>query len=525
MPDLMTALRNADAAGDTEAATRIAAMIKSQNQPDQSLGDQALGVAENIGSIVSGAIAEPVAGIAGIAQSINPFAEEGAGAEAVSSTREALTYQPRTEAGKEQQQAIGEALQPIGEAISSAETVLGESTLDMTGSPFLASIAHSLPTAALEVLGFKGSKKITGAPKAPTTKQVQKAVVESAPEIAQIKKASNAIYREIDDSGVTVKPEKVSSLVNRISTKTRKAGIDADVTPKAAGALNRFNKELGEAKNISDIDTLRKVAQGVAGQLDNTEKALGNIMISEIDDFLDNLNPSDLTVPSKKGADVGKKFKAARKLWGRARRSEMIQEAIEQGGNAASGAENGIRVKLRSIANNKKKSKFFSKKELDAINDVVKGDFKTNIAKLVGRFGFSEGGATNVLSSLAGSFGGASVFGPAGAIAVPAAGQASRVVAQKLTKNKAKFTDAIVRAGNDANEITKAYLTIVPKSKRSVQDLSDLLSDPNLNLEELKLISNETVKDAIEVAKGKRAINMSASALAGTAREKEQQQQ
>jgi hypothetical protein len=30
MADLMTALRNADAAGDTEAATRIAAMIQNQ---------------------------------------------------------------------------------------------------------------------------------------------------------------------------------------------------------------------------------------------------------------------------------------------------------------------------------------------------------------------------------------------------------------------------------------------------------------------------------------------------------------
>lgn len=522
----MNALRNADAAGDTEAATRIVAMIQEQNKPeDQSLGEQALGVAENIGSIVSGAVAEPIAGIAGIVQSLNPFADEGAGAEAVAATREALTYQPQTEAGQQQQEVIGETLAPAGEVISSVESGLGGAALDMTGSPFIASIAHSLPTAALEILGFKGAKKLTGPAKAPTTKAIQKAVVESSPEISQIKKASNAIYREIDDSGVTVKPSKVSSLVSRIDAKTRKAGIDVDVTPKAAGALKRFKSELGEAKNISDIDTLRKVAQGVAGQLDNTEKALGNIMISEIDDFLDTLNPSDLTVPSKKGADVGKKFKAARKLWGRARRSEMIQEAIEQGGNAASGTENGIRVKLRSIANNKKKSKFFSKPELDAINDVVKGDFKTNIAKLVGRFGFSEGGATNVLSSLAGSFGGASAFGPVGAIAVPAVGQVSRVIAQKLTKNKARFTDAIVRAGNDADEIAKAYLTAVPKAKRSIQDLSDLLSDPNLNLDELKLIANETVKDAVDVAKGKRVINLSVSALSGIAREKEQRQQ
>jgi len=36
MPDLMTALRNADAAGDTEAASRIAGMIKAQQSGPES---------------------------------------------------------------------------------------------------------------------------------------------------------------------------------------------------------------------------------------------------------------------------------------------------------------------------------------------------------------------------------------------------------------------------------------------------------------------------------------------------------
>ena len=57
---------------------------------------------------------------------------------------------------------------------------------------------------------------------------------------------------------------------------------------------------------------------------------------------------------------TGKKVRSASQLWGRAKRAEMINEAIELGGSAASGAENGIRVKFRQILNNKKKSKFFN---------------------------------------------------------------------------------------------------------------------------------------------------------------------
>ncbi|HHZ71048.1 MAG TPA: hypothetical protein EYN54_12385 [Methylococcaceae bacterium] len=331
MADLMTALRNADAAGDTDAANRIAGMIRNQQQPVASFGDQALGVAENVGSIVSGAIADPLAGIAGIAQTLNPFADEGAGAEAVAATKDALTYQPQTETGIEQQQAVGEFLQPVGEAISGAESALGEAALDMTGSPFIASIAHSLPTAALEILGFKGSKALTKAPGAPTKKQVQKAIVESAPEIETLKSAASSVYDDIDQSGVRIKANSVNGLVNRIEAKTRQSGLDPRVTKQASGALEALKEIRGGDQPITELMTQKKIAQNVASSLDPAEKMLGNIMIDEIDSFLDELSPSQL---SKGDASTGKKVKAAGKLWGRAKRAEMINEAIESGASA-----------------------------------------------------------------------------------------------------------------------------------------------------------------------------------------------
>lgn len=126
MADLMKALRNAHKAGDTNSAKRIAAMIKAQQQPETTLTEDVIGGLETGASVVSGVIAEPLAGIAGVAQSLNPFADEGAGAEAVQTTRQALTYQPQTEAGQQQKQALGEVLAPISEAVSGAEAALGQ---------------------------------------------------------------------------------------------------------------------------------------------------------------------------------------------------------------------------------------------------------------------------------------------------------------------------------------------------------------------------------------------------------------
>jgi len=79
-PELMTALRNADAAGDVEAATRIAAMISEgrpepevsapqeqpQEQPPMGAMDVVTGVADILGSGVAGAAEDFVAGATGM---------------------------------------------------------------------------------------------------------------------------------------------------------------------------------------------------------------------------------------------------------------------------------------------------------------------------------------------------------------------------------------------------------------------------------------------------------------------------
>ena len=481
-------------------------------QPETSIGQDIIGGLETAATMASGIIAEPLAGIAGIAQSLNPFAEEGAGTKAVAATREALTYQGG-EVSQGQLESIGQVLAPVGDALSGVETALGDTTLDMTGSPFLASIAHSLPTAALEILGFKGAGRFSRGAKAPTAKQVQKSVVESAPEISALKDAARSVYSEIDSSGVRIKKNAVNSLVNRIEANTKKKGLDPRVTKQAAGALEALREIRNLDQPITELMTQKKIAQNVASSIDPAEKMLGNIMIDEIDSFLDNLSPGQL---SKGDAATGKKVKAAGQLYGRAKRAEMINEAIESGSSAASGPENGIRNAFRAILKNKKKSKFLTATERKAMKDVVDGDFKTNLAKFVGRVGGFEGSSTNMLGTLGGIAGGTAFGGPLGAVAVPIAGMAAKKIANNLTTNKARFSSKIAAAGTNANDIAKAYLTIVPKAKRSVSDLADLLSDPSIDLDALKGMANATLQDAVDVAKGRRKINLAMAVATGS---------
>lgn len=119
---------------------------------DFSFLDLARGGLESAASIVSGAVAEPIAGIVGLATAADPFAPVGAGGARVKQVREVLTFQPRTEAGKQEQVAVASALQPIGQAIQNFEESVGAGALEATGSPALAALAKALPAATAEIL-------------------------------------------------------------------------------------------------------------------------------------------------------------------------------------------------------------------------------------------------------------------------------------------------------------------------------------------------------------------------------------
>jgi len=115
-----------------------------------------VGGLEAMGSVASGMVAEPIAGLTGLAQMGFGGGGPEAGAEAIQRTREALTYQPRTPAGRTGLRNIGEAVAPIIDPWVQFAEGLGEKTLEATGSPGLATAARTAPDALLALTGLKG---------------------------------------------------------------------------------------------------------------------------------------------------------------------------------------------------------------------------------------------------------------------------------------------------------------------------------------------------------------------------------
>ena len=286
-------------------------MIK-QPQPEQvTVGDEIIGGLDTAKTIISSAIAEPIAGLAGLISS--PFVSQEQAVKNISAVRDFISLEPSTDEGKRNLKVVGQLMekgvdlanipasglvglgellsgQGIEQAATSVEgvqkkglsSVLGQRTLDATGSPELAAIAHSLPTAALELLGVKGLKSSKLVNEKLST-NIAEAIQQAAPDIKRIQTAKSNAYAALDDFGVKVKAQAFDSFADKIEARLIKEGVDPTLTPKSTAALKRIVEAKGSTKTLGELDTLRKIAKGAANDIDKTDARLGNIIIDELD--------------------------------------------------------------------------------------------------------------------------------------------------------------------------------------------------------------------------------------------------
>lgn len=512
--------------------------VQAQPQVEEpTLGDQISGGLEAAGAIAGGVIAEPVAGISGLlaggatkigqALGLTDSDPVDVAAQTIEFIR-GLVPQPESEEGKKALSAVGKAVQgaidvvnvpvsglaALGElatgqgleqAAKTVESVqeeglgvtLGDRVLEETGSPELAAMAFTLPTAVLEAIGIKGAARLKPKGEATDLPSGQEAALSQAsPEVSEIKDTARKLYQEIDATGAKIDKSDFLDFAIKAEDIAKKSGFDPELTPKSNALLKRIERDLDKDMTVTDVDQLRKVSQIAAGSFDNaTDAAIGSKIIDELDDFLDKQGSK---LAAQGGPDVGKKYRQARNLWSRAKKAEIIDEAMTKAENQASGFENGIRTQFRSILNNKKKRRGFTNDELAAMNKVVQGGTAENLFKTLGKLGFTEGQRTNVLSGLMGIGAGSAVGGPIGAVAVPVIGQVSMKLAQKLTRKNSSFAKDVVKAGKNGQEIVKAYLKNVPKNSRSTKELTELLINPDVKIDDIKAMGadRQMIRDA-----------------------------
>lgn len=266
-----------------------------------------------------------------------------------------------------------------------------------------------------------------------------------APSTKELFKAAENNYNNMHGYGVEVHPHIAAQAADSILTELNTQGYRDYLTPKTYRAIEELKNPIGQNSTTQDIEGVRRALNKAAA--DPAEKDAARRAIAGIDDMMSSLHPNDVVVNPHFADRVGKEATEARSNYAAAKRSEMLDEigkkAERQANAAGSGTniDNATRQRIKSVLGNPKKLRGFSDLEKEQMEKIVAGTKVGNVARLLGKFSPS-GVVSGALSAGAGF----AAHGPAGAVALPAAGYIAKKIGDASTAAQAAKLSRLVRA-------------------------------------------------------------------------------
>lgn len=345
---------------------------------------------------------------------------------------------------------------------------IAEKVKDITGSDLAATVAGIGFGAA----GAAGAGKVISAGK--------EMVSPTLYTMDQIKKRATDSYNLMDQQGVTIKPDSVRQLISDIRTNLD----DARMIPGTDQA-NAVNATLAQVSKIIDdkgvsftaLDKIRATLNDLKGSTDKDIKRLGGVTVTKVDDYISNLNGSDIQA-GKEGLDAAvKNVMTARKDWRNASRASVLDDALNVAEARALDPKTSeselIRRGFINIAANKNKMDLFNKTEQNIIKSVAKGGTLDPVLSFASQF-------SPLRSKLAaaGSAYGITQF-PMTTAAVAGGGLVADVTQGVLRSRAAKQAVKQIASGAKAPAPNLAYQGLLTgslnpeKGQVSVQGISD----------------------------------------------------
>lgn len=435
--DVMTALKNADKAGDKEGASRLAAIASSlspqqqqqevkqpetaQEQPSgimQSLGlspeqlQRQLGLTARMG--VTGFTTPATAALDFLSGAYNVGANLLGSPSRMPLASEAQ-QQGMTQLGVPEPQGMLErgvqaggaammgtaapaavlkgipAAAPLVENMfaqipaagisGTAASAAGEKTAEITGSP-LAGYAAALVTGGLTA--NMASKALTpvGKPSQPTLS------------IDEIKARAQQAYKTMENENVMLRPLSVQNLFNKAEQELTKENFNPalDAHRPVAQVIQQVRDMAGNKRvSFTQLEQMRSAMSALKNDPNPATRKYAGKFVAEMDAYLGNISSKDV-MPGTAG-NAEKAVKAvvdARKDWRNMARAQTIEDALDvanvKADNPSASESELIRKGLINLAANKNKMRLFSEREQNAIRSVAKGPFFDPLLTLAARF-------------------------------------------------------------------------------------------------------------------------------------------
>jgi len=378
-------------------------------------------------------------------------------------------------------QAQGQALTQAGvpEPETRLERAVQAGTQAMTGTAGLAKLAPAIPALAADMARQIPVSAVAGMVSQPTAEVIKDytgsdlaatiaavgagtlaagasgraigaALKENKPVFTmdEVRQRASKAYREVDDAGITVKPQSALSMVGNI----RKSLDDANMipgSPEAAAVertLAQMEKIIGTQRvPFSTVDRLRQLANQLKGSSDPKEARLGSVAVDTVDNYITKLNGRDL-IAGQGGLDEAvKNVMGARKDWRNASRAQVLEDAlnvaeIKKEMPNASESEL-IRRGFVNIAANKNKMGLFSEQEQNIIKSVIKGGSLDPLLSFAAQFN----PARSKLSAAA--YGVAATQTPMSAAGLAGAGYTADTIQSVLRRRAAQQAANLIASG------------------------------------------------------------------------------
>lgn len=497
--EVMTALRNADAAGDTEAATRLAEMASSMmSQPKESkpteqpeersmLGE----VGRQVGLTARGAITGLTALPGMVADAPVTIANQfGANLPLPSEAQQQLMTraglpEPQNQLERAVQSGVGamtgvgaeaalakavgtQALAPLTQQLGTqtatagiaapVATMVSEDVAQATESPVL-SIAAGI--AAGVISGGATAKAIkTGQP------------VPTPVTIKDVRKQATEAYTEVKNAGITVKPLSALGMVSKIRKDLEEFNFNPalpDHKPVAT-LLDQYKMMIGQQRvKFDTLDQMRQGANQMKLSKDPVTKLLAGNVVNSIDNFMASLKPTDVITNKENVGSALKTLASARNKWKVASRAQILEDVLDVAEAKAldpkASESELIRRGLINLAANKKRMALFNSDEQKAIRQTANSGVKDTLLSFVARFNPQRN------QIVAGGTVGAAFVDPFSAALVSGSGFAADKMQQAMRSKQTQKLISDMLAGRvqapDANPA--GYRSLVEAVKASAQ--------------------------------------------------------
>jgi hypothetical protein len=205
---------------------------------------------------------------------------------------------------------------------------------------------------------------------------------EAVPSAEKLLEQSKLNYDIVDKSGLQFDKQQFNQRMDALPLHLEATeGYVSGIYPKLDAALARLAAD--RSKNIAEITALRKVIGNAAGSADATERRMGKILLDDFDNYILNAPPNVIVSGDKKALEA---WKAARADYAKVKKSELIEDIVSRAEVSQGGKEATVAQGLSALAKDKKKMRFFTPDEQEAIREAAKGGTLQTMLRTVGKF-------------------------------------------------------------------------------------------------------------------------------------------